>query len=88
MNQYLWKLKLKYKDLWVAMTMFSKGEFMFTFDLKSGYHHVEIIKFHRWFLGFHWDNVYYTFTVLPFGLSSALYAFMRPIVCHWRGKGL
>ena len=90
-NQYLWKQKFKYEDLQVAMTMFSKGELMFVFDLKSGYHHVEIVKHHRRFLGFHWDNVYYTFTVLPFGLSSAPYAFtklMRPIVRYRCSKGL
>eukprot|EP00731_Ephydatia_muelleri_P023446 Em0015g1029a len=90
-NQYLWKQKFKYEDLRVAMTMFSKGELMFAFDLKSGYHHIEIVKHHRRFLGFHWDKVYYTFTVLPFGLSSAPYAFtklMRPIVRYWRSKGL
>ena len=90
-NQYLWKQKFKYEDLRVAMMMFNKGELMFAFDLKSGYHHVEIVKHHRRFLGFHWDNVYYTFTVLPFGLSSAPYAFtklMRPVVRYWRCTGL
>ena len=63
----------------------------FAFDLKSGYHHIEIVKHHRRFLGFHWDNELYTFTVLPFGLSSAPYAFtklMRPRVRYWRSKGL
>ena len=45
-NQYLWKQKFKYEDLRVAMTMFSKGELMIAFDLKSGYHHIEIVKHH------------------------------------------
>ena len=36
---------------------------MFAFDLMSGYHHVKIVKHHRRFLGFHWDNVYHSFTV-------------------------
>ena len=42
LNQYLWTDKFKYEDLWVAMLMFQKGNFVFSFDLKSGYHHVDI----------------------------------------------
>ena len=90
-NQYLWKQKFKYEDLRVAMTLFDQGELMFTFDLKSGYHHVEIVKHHRQYLGFRWGEVYYQFAVLPFGLASAPYAFtklLRPLVRYWRAKGL
>jgi len=35
LNQFLW---LEYKDLWTAMLMFQKGDYVFSFDLKSGYH--------------------------------------------------
>ena len=50
---------------------------MITFDLKSGYHHIEIHPDHLRFLGFAWKFPgetpvrYFVFTVLPFGLSSA-----------------
>ena len=30
------------------------GDFMFSFDLKSGYHHVEIFPEHRQYLSFSW----------------------------------
>ena len=50
---------------------------MFTFDLKAGYHHVEIVPRHRTYLGFAWRSDHYVFTDLPFGLSSAPYAFMH-----------
>ena len=67
---------------------------MFSFDLKSGYHHIDIFPDHRKFLRFAWkiDGVtrYFSFQVLPFGLSSAPYIFtkcIRPLVKHWRGKG-
>ena len=62
-NQYRWKQKFKYEDLRVAMTMFSKGELMFTFDLKSGYHQVEIVKHYKRFLGFHWNNVIHSIAI-------------------------
>ena len=47
------------------------------------------------YLGFSWleNNItnYYTFTSLPFGLSSACFIFtkiVRPLVKFWRSKGV
>ena len=42
------------------------------------------------YLGFKWNNKYYVFKILPFGLSTAGYIFskvMREIVKFWRTKG-
>ena len=50
LNKFLWKQKFKYEDLRVAMLLFEKGDFLFSFDLKSGYHHVDIAKEHCAFL--------------------------------------
>lgn len=93
-NQYLWKNKVKFEDWNQALAYFNKGDFMFTFDLKSGYHHVEIFPEHTRYLGFSWefDGVvkYFTFQCLPFGLSTAPYIFtkcLKPLVKHWRSKG-
>ena len=64
---------------------------MFAFDLKSGYHHIDVAPHHRKYLGFEWGGKFYTFAVLPFGLSSAPYVFtkvMRVLVQLWRSKGL
>ena len=90
-NRFLWKQKFKYEDLRVAMMLFRSGELMFAFDLKSGYHHVEIARHHQKFLGFEWKGQNYVFVVLPFGLSAAPYLFtklMRPLVRFWRARGL
>ena len=90
-NGFLWKQKFKYEDLRVAMAMFEKGEWMFSFDLKSGYHHVDVAQHHRKCLGIEWGGVTYTFVVLPIGLSSAPYVFtkiMRPLIRLWRSKGI
>ena len=80
LNQFLWKQKFKYDDLRVAMLLLEKGDYMFSFDLKSGYHHVDIAKEHWKYLGFSWESRFYVFTVLPFGLSSACY-----IIIHQAG---
>ena len=68
---------------------------MFSFDLKSGYHHVEIFQPHQTFLGFSWEfqreTRFYIFTVLPFGLSVAPYIFTKilcPLVGWWRANGI
>ena len=41
LNRFLWKQKFKYEDLRVAMMLLEKGDFLFSFDLKSGYHHID-----------------------------------------------
>ena len=93
-NLHIWKDKVKYEDLKIALLYLEKGKFMFSFDLKSGYHHVEIHPEHTQFVGFSWKfgskTRYFKFLVLPFGLSSAPYIFtkiMRVLVKKWRSEG-
>ena len=95
-NLYVFKRKFRCEDVLVALQIFSQGFFLFKFDLKSGYHHVEIFPDHRKYLAFSWDFgdgvvKYFQFTVLPFGLSSAPYLFtklLKPILTSWRCKGI
>ena len=73
-----------------------KGDYFTTFDLTSGYHHIEIHPEHHKFLGFEWtfedvSTRYFQFCVLPFGLASACYVFtkiLRPFTKRWRGRGI
>lgn len=95
-NLYIFKQKFKCEDISVALKVISKGFYLFKFDLKSGYHHVEIYPDHRKFLAFSWDFgdgvvKYFQFAVLPFGLSSAPYLFtklLKPVLTSWRCKGI
>ena len=73
------------------MLLLEKGDFLFSFDLKSGYHHVDIAEVHHKYLGFSWCQKWFVFTVLPFGLCTACYLFtklLRPLVRYWRAQGL
>ena len=73
------------------MLLFEQDDYMFSFDLKSGYHHVDVAEVHQKFLGIEWGGAYYVFTVLPFGLSTACYVFtklLRPLVRYWRARGI
>ena len=95
-NQYLHQCKFKYEGLNVLPPLFQQGDFMITFDLKSGYHHVDIHKDFSPYLGFSWRDSrgrrkFYVFRVLPFGLSTACYVFtklLRPLVKRWRSRGI
>lgn len=93
-NTFIKKSTFKYEDLQTLTEMYEQNDFFFTFDLRSGYHHIQIHESHQKYLGFHWvfDGKirYFIFLVLPFGLSSACYVFskiLRPLVHKWRGQG-
>ena len=94
-NKFLQKCKFKYEGIDIAAQMLDKGDFFIIFDLKSGYHHVDIHPDYWQYLGFSWNKEggrkFYVFTVLPFGLASACYVFtklLRPLVKRWRSLGL
>ena len=53
-NKPLVKQSVKYEDWKTAMSYFAKDTYMFSFDLKSGYHHIDIAQEHQTFLGFSW----------------------------------
>ena len=54
-NLYIFKHKFKCEDLSITLKVMSKGYYLCKFDLKSGYHHVEIFPDHIKFLAFAWD---------------------------------
>ena len=94
-NQFVWKEKVKFEDWHIFSTYVNQGGYLFSFDLKSGYHHVDIFPAHQTYLGFSWVfkgvAKYFCFTVLPFGLTSALYIFtklLHPLVKFWRFNGI
>ena len=52
-----YKQKFKCEDLSVATQIFDKSFYLLKFDLKSGYHHIEIFSELCKFLAFAWDFV-------------------------------
>ena len=53
-NSYIPKAKFKMEDWKVFLQYLSRGGYMYKFDLKSGYHHIDICQPHQQFLGFQW----------------------------------
>ena len=94
-NPHLYKYKFKCEDICVAQQLLGEGYYLFTFDIKSAYHHIEIFESHQTYLGFQWQyhgkTTFFVFNVLPFGLSTAPYIFtkiLKPAVNHWRSSGI
>ena len=68
---------------------------MFKFDIKQGYHHIEICPEQWCYLGFSWiiEGVlrYFMYVVLAFGITSAPFIFtkvMRELVRYWRRNSI
>ena len=97
-NNFLIKHRVKYEDWKIALSYFQNGPFMITFDLKSGYHHIEIHHpDHLTFLAIVWKFPgkasirYFVFTVLPFGLYSAPRIFtkcLKLLEKYWNFNGV
>lgn len=95
-NQCLRKMRVKYEDWKIALSYMTEA-FMFSFDLQSEYHHIEMFEGHQTYLGFSWKHgssnltKFYVFTVLPFGLLSApniSTKTLKPLEKHWRLQGI
>lgn len=90
LNQFLQVTKFKYESIRMLADLCLPKDLLFTVDLKSGYHHIDIFEPHWKYLGFQWKGQYYVFTQLPFGLAPACYVFtmvMRQITKSWRARG-
>lgn len=81
----------RYENMREVIALLQFGWYMFTIDLESGYHHAMVDPRFFPYLGFNFDGIFYEYTVLPFGLSHAPYAFtkiMRQVVKFLRGLGI
>ena len=93
-NDKLHKFKFKYEDMQIARQLLEKGSYMFAFDIRGAYNHIDIFHQHRTFLGISWfygdKEVFYVYNSLPFGLASAGHIFskvLRVLVTFWRSNG-
>jgi hypothetical protein len=71
--------------------MIEQGDFLFSVDLKDGYHLVELDPEFSRLCGFRFEGQTYLFRVLPFGLSWAPMVFTklwRPVLGHAQSHGI
>ena len=93
-NPDLFKYKCCFEDHSVARQLFNQGDFLFSFDIRSAYHHCMVFSSHRTYLGFSWKingvTKYYVFNVLPFGICTAGHIFTKLLkvpLKKWRSQG-
>ena len=95
LNKFISVPSFKMDDYKTALSLFESDGYLFSFDMKDGYHHLLIHPDFRDYLGFKFVRdgrvVYARYVVAPFGLRDIPFLFtkiLRPLVGHWRRKGI
>lgn len=79
------------EDIKTTLRLVRPDCYFASIDLKDGYLHIPINKNYRKFLRFNFDNKFYEFKALPFGLCTAPYIFtkiLKPVAQKLREKGI
>ena len=74
-----------------AASILRPGDYLFTVDMKSGYHQIPLKRSFQKYCCFAWEARVYRWRVLPFGLSSAPRAYTklsRVMLKYWRSQGI
>ena len=90
-NSFLKKTPFRYETLDTLPDILKPFDFLFTVDVSSAYHHVELHNNSQPYVGFSWRNRRYRYRVCPFGLQPIPYVYtkiMKELVGYWRRQGL
>lgn len=77
LNAHLFIPPFKYEDLSACKTYIKPNDWVMVLDLSKGYHHMDIHPDYWRYLGFKWNNQYYVYTGMPFGVATAPWAFTK-----------
>ena len=91
LNNYLKDRKFVYEGIDEVLSFIEPEDRLVTADIKNGFFHVTVAEEFWNFLGFNWNNQYYTWVVAPFGLKLSPFYFckiLRPVVKYLRTSGL
>ena len=90
-NRHLQWPRFRYEGLNDLQDILAPSDWLFSVDMQSAYHHVEMHRDSWPYLGFSWRGKFYHFRVLCFGLGPAPWVFTKitqPLVRKWRSAGL
>ena len=90
-NQFLSLPRFHMECLQYLTDIADLDDYMYSLDLASGYHQVDMDSNSFQYLGFQWQGSFYVFKVLPVGLSIAPWCFskiMRVVARHLRFQSL
>ena len=91
-NKYVTKQPCKIEGADTLKKFLPSPQYLYGFDLRAGYHHIEIQEDQQQLLGFAYPDHtgrdrFFTYRAMPFGLSSAGFLFtkmLRVLIKHWR----
>ena len=90
LNEHVTKHHFKMDHLETATDMMFPNAWLTSIDLREAYYAIPLHKEDRKFICFQWNNKFFEFTCLPFGLSSAPWIYtktLRPIFADFHEKG-
>ena len=79
LNKFIQKLSFKMGSYHSIMSLIARGDFFISIDLSDAYHAFAIHPFFQRFLTFIFLNIYYQYTCLPQGLTSAPRIFTKVV---------
>ena len=91
LNKFLPHLHFKMEGIPTIRDVINPGDFMFKLDLNNAYFMIPVSEDHQMYLSFQWKERCFHFTCLPFGLSTAPWAFTKvtcPVVQFLRSRGV
>ena len=91
LNEFVRKISFKMDSLDSIISMIRPGDFFVSIDISDAYYAIAMNILSMPFLTFYFLNVYYQFTCLPQGLTSAPRIFthvMRIVMAHLRSRSL
>ena len=94
-NEYTRATKFRIMSTTQFLQVVKQGDFMYSFDLKSAYHQIEMFSEHHRYLGLSvnvkGEQKFFVFTCLPFGLNDAARALTKLLrfpLQRWREWGV
>ena len=90
LNEHVTKHHFKMDHLQTATDMMFPDAWLTSIDLKEAYYAIPLHEEDRKFICFQWNNKFFEFSCLPFGLCSAPWIFsktLRPIFADFHEKG-
>ena len=91
LNEHLDKVHFKMDHLDQALDLIMPNSYFASIDLRDAYYSVPIWQPHQKYLSFQWEGEYFSFKVLPFGLTSAPRIFtklLKPVFSTLRERGV
>ena len=91
LNSYIDAPKIVYEGIDTVKDIIQHKDHLVTLDLKNGFFHIPISEAFKKYLGVRWNNKFYVWNSLPFGLSCSPYYFckvVRSVVTYLRKQAL